>query len=191
MRGGVITFKVLNHLKKFSRDINEMFPILFGLGYGASFSKIQKRLVGGDFNLNNDNQKEEKRKFSKLLYKLKKDGLIQVVNKNGRGLFQITKIGKEKLIKLKQSKIGIYSYVKEKSNNTIIVVFDIPEKDKKKRDWLRSVLISLDFEMIQKSVWLGKTKIPEDFLSDLKEFNIIKFVEVFEISKGGTLNVIF
>ena len=44
--------------------------------------------------------------------------------------------------------------------------------------------------MIQKSVWQGTTKIPEDFLQDLNDLKIIDFIEIFQISKKGSLEKI-
>jgi hypothetical protein len=44
--------------------------------------------------------------------------------------------------------------------------------------------------MIHQSVWVGKGEIPEDFVKDLGNLNILEFVEIFEISKTGSLNKI-
>jgi hypothetical protein len=41
--------------------------------------------------------------------------------------------------------------------------------------------------MVQKSVWVGKTKIPQDFLDDLFKLKLVDFVEIFEISRTGSL----
>ena len=41
--------------------------------------------------------------------------------------------------------------------------------------------------MIQKSVWIGKVKIPKEFLDDLFKLRLIDYIEIFEISKAGSL----
>src|SRR3990172_4751526 len=41
--------------------------------------------------------------------------------------------------------------------------------------------------MIQKSVWSGKTKLPQEFISQLHELNLLSYVEIFTISKTGSL----
>lgn len=79
------------------------------------------------------------------------------------------------------------SYVKEDDRRSTIVAFDVPERFKEKRHWLRSVLKNLGLRMVQKSVWLGKVKIPREFIDDLKKLKILDFVEIFGITKGGTL----
>ena len=82
------------------------------------------------------------------------------------------------------------SYQKTDGDKLIIIAFDIPEKLRRKRNWIRKVLVGLDFKMIQKSVWQGTTKIPEDFLQDLNDLKIIDFIEIFQISKKGSLEKI-
>jgi hypothetical protein len=52
---------------------------------------------------------------------------------------------------------------------------------------MRSALKNLGFRMIQKSVWVGKVTLPEDFLSDLRQLNLISCVEIFEVNKAGSL----
>ena len=69
-------------------------------------------------------------------------------------------------------------------------MFDIPEKEKWKRVWLREVLGLCGFKMLQRSVWAGKNKIPEEFLADLRNFNMLEYVHIFEVSKKGTLKEI-
>ena len=41
--------------------------------------------------------------------------------------------------------------------------------------------------MIHKSVWIGKEKIPQELIIDLEELKILNFVEIFEVTKQGTL----
>ena len=69
----------------------------------------------------------------------------------------------------------------------MIVVFDVPEKERRKRDWLRSVLKRLELKMVQKSVWIGKVKIPKELLDDLFNLKLLDYVEIFEVSKSGSL----
>lgn len=41
--------------------------------------------------------------------------------------------------------------------------------------------------MLQKSVWFGKNKINQEFLSDLKDKNLLNFVHILEVSKAGSV----
>jgi len=77
---------------------------------------------------------------------------------------------------------------KSQSNDTLkIVIFDIPEREREKRDWLRIALKNLNFNMVQKSVWIGKAKLPKEFVQDLNRMNIFTYVEIFAVTKAGSL----
>ena len=41
--------------------------------------------------------------------------------------------------------------------------------------------------MLQKSVWIGKTILPEELLDDLERLNLLSYVEIFAITKTGTI----
>lgn len=69
----------------------------------------------------------------------------------------------------------------------IIVAFDIPEREKRKRNWLRQSLCRMGLSMVQKSVWIGRVKLPEDFIESLRHLKLADCVEIFEITKTGTL----
>ena len=121
---------------------------------------------------------------------MKRDDLIEENTEKNKKHFVLTEKGKNKLLNLltkRKNKFPENAYKKESGNNLIIVAFDIPETEKRKRGWVRAALKNLDFKMIQKSVWVGKTKIPKQFLDDLLKLRLIDFVEIFEVSKSGSL----
>jgi DNA-binding transcriptional regulator PaaX len=131
---------------------------------------------------------QERQKISKLIYKLKNDGLI--VKNRDKKIWGITNEGKNKIKKLTQEVLGIQlksGYKVEQSDELKIVIFDIPESMKEKRRWLRDVLRNLKFTMLQKSVWIGKTILPENFIKDSREQNILKYIEIIVVTKYGTL----
>lgn len=68
-----------------------------------------------------------------------------------------------------------------KPNKKIIVIFDVPEKKKKIREWLRFQLKWWDFKMVQKSVWVGHGPLPTEFKKRLKNLGIEKSVLIFGI----------
>ncbi|MBM4388891.1 MAG: CRISPR-associated endonuclease Cas2 [Deltaproteobacteria bacterium] len=70
------------------------------------------------------------------------------------------------------------------------MAFDVPERERRKRTWLREVLRNLGFECVQKSVWIGKVKVPRQFLRDVRRYHLAEFIEVFQITKRGTLQQI-
>lgn len=155
-------------------------------GYGASRKQIERK-QGEIRNRKFTRQKEEefiqkRRNLYSLLSHLKQDGLIEKEN----AFWGITPLGKAKLQGMKaKPKKGVYK--REIDNTLKIVIFDIPEKERWKRAWLRDALQNLGFKIIQKSVWAGKVKLPQGFLEDLEKYNLLNYVEIFSVTKSGTL----
>lgn len=118
----------------------------------------------------------------KTLYSLEKQGLVEKKN----GTWEITRDGKENIMESLQIKKG-REYICKKSEYYTIVSFDIPEKIKAKREWLRETLVNMGFSLLQQSVWIAKKKIPGDFVKDLHSMKIAKFVHIFEVTKHGTI----
>lgn len=195
MKGDLI-FKILGILESAVFATADLIDI-FASDSAESYRKAKKLILYGpphrkSFVESLENAYQENQKFYNLLYRLQKDGLIEK-NKNShkKSYWLITKKGKEKFKKLKELKEKIIpkrDYPIEKENNLKIVIFDIPEEYRKKRDWLRESLIRLKFSMLQKSVWIGKNKLPQEFLTDLKELEILPYIEIFSVNKTGSIN---
>ena len=166
----------------------DFFNAVLSAGYGASSSRIEYEYQKlRRISINKKYQKEilndRKRKLIVFISKMKHDGLI---GKLENGKFEISKKGVDKLNKLKNS-LPVRFYEKTEDGGPIIISFDIPERLRRKRNWLREVIKNLGFKMIQQSVWVGKGKIPSDFIIDLENLKILEFVEIFKISKTGSL----
>jgi len=132
----------------------------------------------------------EKQKLFITLNRLKKEGFIRGEKKSRNTVWSITKKGIDKLglfKKLSLNSKNDIKYKKETFKSLVIVAFDIPERLRGCRAWLREVLKFLGFSMIQKSVWVGNCKIPEAFIIDLEKKEILKHVDIFEVGNKGTL----
>lgn len=68
--------------------------------------------------------------------------------------------------------VSFSSHLKENSPKNLIIIYDIPENLKKERDWFRRHLVKFEYIMIQRSVWVGPSPLPKDFLDYLKEIKI-------------------
>lgn len=131
-----------------------------------------------------------KQRMYLMIYNLHKQGLVQKSQQDDKTFLRITPEGKRKKRQLEKAIARIIPtkpYPIEKGNEFIIVSFDIPETEKDKRNWLRSVLKNLGLQMLQKSVWIGKIKIPPELLSDLRRHQLLQFVEIFSVGKTGTI----
>lgn len=189
MKGKILS-KALELLCDGAMSQVDFFAAVLASGYGASMGKIdyeyeKRRRATSSKESQQKELKERKRRLAVFVSKMKHDGLIRESDKK----FAISSKGKEKLDKLKTSLPGRY-YENKISQHSIIISFDIPEKLRRKRNWLREVIKNLGFTMVHQSVWVGKVKIPKDFILDLENLKILEYVEIFEISKTGSLEKI-
>ena len=192
---GEITLKLLEHIKDFASDMTSLTEAFLSAGYGASSGKIRHKLNKIEsektkHQLNKKEIAESRHRFYSMMNKLEKDGLIVKLGKQSGKNFKLTSKGTQKIKQLKKRLETVLpdpDYSRQNHRNFVIVIFDIPEADRRKRVWLRSALRNLNFRILQKSVWIGKVKIPKKFISDLRELNMINYVEIFEISRGGSL----
>lgn len=197
MMKGEATLKVLEYISGTAVDIFDLTIAVLGGGYGASVSHLQysiaqqraRRFQKQKITLN---EKRQRQRFYSIFSRLKRDGLIYETARDEKRYIALTLAGKRQLDVFKKRRNNmlppnVYDAYAAKSSAFILVIFDIPEGERRKRMWLRSALRNLGFRCIQKSVWMGKVKIPKIFLKDLKGLHLLKYVEIFEISKTGSL----
>lgn len=116
------------------------------------------------------------------LYYLKKRGLIKVYRKNGEQNFILTHVGKKKsqpcrtTFKFADFFIGPSKH--HWDGKWRILIFDIPEKLRRYRDFLRTELSSLGFYQLQKSVWVHPLPIPEAFWKEVIDPGLLSFVRI-------------
>lgn len=192
---GEITLRALEAIEEGITSLTDLIVVFLSAGYGASYGKITREFEKRHFARKSiteklKNEVKSRQRLYDLLYRLKKDKLVS--QKENR--FELTVKGKEKIKALKERKLSdlsVKNYKKEKSKKLNIVIFDIPETDRRKRSWLRLNLISLGFKMLQKSVWAGNYQLPEEFIEDICDHKIDNHVEFFAANKAGTLRRLF
>jgi hypothetical protein len=136
----------------------------------------------------------DRQKFYHLLNHLKRQGFVEAKKRNGTSLWALTQKGKKKLAIAKEqnaySAAQARTYTAGSDASVRLIMYDIPASEARKRHWLRFALQSMGFTLLQKSVWMGKKKIPERFLKDLNEKHMLKYVHIIEIARGGTIEKI-
>ncbi|MBI2888938.1 MAG: CRISPR-associated endonuclease Cas2 [Candidatus Liptonbacteria bacterium] len=192
---GEITLKILETLGEAAVGAAELFAAIMVAGYGASpnrISYIQEKIHAhrAQEKRGREHEAQLRRKYSNLLSKLKREGLI-AERKKGEGTFlSLTFLGARKRDSLRSRHAHALPpphYRKEQGTRLLIVAFDVPEKERRKRDWLRSALHNLGLIRVQKSMWLGKIKIPKELLKDIQTLGLVEFVEIFEVGNAGSL----
>ncbi len=178
---------ILQVLVEGAKSTLEVIEAVLESGYGASYRKLDRKAEEIRRRKNREEiSRAERQKFYSLISKLSREGFVQ---KSPRklGKWGITLTGKNKLKNLKAGGFPVIGYQRQKSDQIVIVTFDVPEKEKNKRQWLRNALSNMGFVLYQRSVWLGKVKIPPEFLYDLQRLKLSSYVGILSVNKSGTL----
>lgn len=186
------TRRILEELQHNTCTAKEMFEAMFP----PDTFKVTKRLLGYMTPPKKLTYRElkrlEQKRFYSLLAKLRVEGFIR---KRGIGLaaaWHLTAHGLQKLLRQpaqqgRHPEIPRNIYQKKKISDKIIIIFDIPESLKHYRNWIRHQLRSLGFDMLQKSVWVGTYQIPADFIHDLRECNVLRYIHIFKVTNPGSI----
>ena len=113
------------------------------------------------------------------LSRLKKRGFVE--NKS-RGVWALTQKGIAHLaekFRKKEERIKL----KNKPKN-MIIAFDIPERFKRKRNWLRQELTQTGFTMLQKSLWLGPAPVSEQFIHAMKDMELLGYIKFLKVGES-------
>lgn len=114
----------------------------------------------------------------KNLRRLRKDGLITKDSK--RGVYCLTDDGK-KFVTYAQDR---FSALTSKWDGKLhLVIFDVPEKKKHWRKVIREELLLMEYKQIQKSVYVGKHPLPQDFCKELDREGLGSCLFIFTIDK--------
>ncbi|MBU3999754.1 hypothetical protein KKG29_01060 [Patescibacteria group bacterium] len=111
---------------------------------------------------------KEKKKFYNTFYYLKRRGLIEIENINNQIYISLTKEGKQCAGKYQIDELSIEKPSKW-DKKWRVIVFDIPEKYRIKREAFRGKLKELGFAKLQESVWAHPYECDEE-IDLLREF---------------------
>ena len=124
----------------------------------------------------------EKRALLMTVRRMKAKRLIeQEIDEEGRIFVRLTGLGHEYLNENK---------VQDWDGRYRIVIWDIPERNRRIRNLFRRRLKEWGFKNWQKSVWVSKRNVTEKLRQLIDELEIQKWVAVFE-SDDQSLNVLF
>ena len=115
---------------------------------------------------------QEKRRAGTLrvsYYRAVKQGLVCV---DDVGMPQLTKAGLQQLRRYEPRKL--------KGAASVLVVFDIPEEERRLRSRLRALLRELRFTQIQQSVWRSEYDVVDYLVEGLRQDGLSEYVEVHE-----------
>jgi CRISPR-associated endonuclease Cas2 len=121
-----------------------------------------------------------KSSFDTAIHRAKKLGYIDGAKEE----YYLTEKGKMYAKKIKDRLVIFEPPVKISKKKDLLLMFDIPENRKGEREWFRYHLRIFGFEMVQRSVWVGPSNLPKEFLEYIKERKLNKCVLVFKLAEG-------
>ncbi len=144
-----------------------------------SYARLSRSLWGLD-----RSRKISRKTISTILWRLRREGLISRTGGSKNAVWQLTPTGKAQLKQAAHDpKTDIIS-----DGITRLVIFDIPERERKKRTIVRTELIACNFQQLQKSVWIGDCPLPEGFVRSLDAMGLAEYVHIFSVREKGTIS---
>lgn len=125
-------------------------------------------------------RKHHKRSFTKFLSYLRGQGYIKIPTGESVGSIQLTPKGIKKAFRGRAQEKALK---RRKDGKMIMLMFDIPERKAGARWVLRNALGLLDYQMLQKSVWVSDKDVLQETERVLRECDINPHVNVFVIEK--------
>ena len=118
------------------------------------------------------------------LSRLRREGLVEKSSDQRMSGWHLTKRGKILL----SSQISNDRIIPAEDGIRRLVIFDVPEHKRERRDVIRAELIESGFRQLQKSVWIGERPLTKEFISLLDDHNLAKCVHIFSVRSEGTLS---
>lgn len=109
------------------------------------------------------------------LSRFRKKGFIVSKNIDGERWYKFTKLGISELERRRILKNCLLKQKQKWNGKWCILVFDIPEINKKLRDYLRIWLKQMKCKKLQNSVWISPYNISEEIRTVLKMLNLEKY----------------
>ena len=116
------------------------------------------------------------------LHRMKKRGLVQEAQKEGRKFVKLTRKGKLQALfgKLRGCALSSRS---EWDGKWWLVIFDIPEKGKLERNQLRRILKATGFHRLQKSVYIAPQAFSSEAIQYLKQSGLFQFIRCLKVEE--------
>jgi phenylacetic acid degradation operon negative regulatory protein len=119
-------------------------------------------------------RKFEKQQYYNTVWKMRKRGLIKVVEKNGQKFLKCTKSGQLEIL-MKKATI---QKTRPWDGKWRLVIFDIPESSREKRNQLRQLLKKNYFYKLQASVFINPYPLNRETIKYLKETSLIDYIRI-------------
>lgn len=104
-----------------------------------------------------------------------------------KNLVNVNRTGPPSLTKKGLLLVKIYEPKLLGNKARLMIAFDIPEKEKWKRQHLRLLLKQLCFEQVQRSVWITKYDFRQHLTEEINQLDLQDHVRLFEVADVSTI----
>ena len=125
------------------------------------------------------------RQITNVIYYFKNKGYLIRKKMSGQDKYFLSNKGLEKILKLRTKK-RISKKSKKFKDKYLVIIFDVPVQERRKRAILKSILWRLKFEKLQQSVWITKFDILKEIKILVRFYRLepyVKFMFVREAEK--------
>lgn len=181
MRQTTLTYLLLNVLEgageaAFGVLVASFFPKQY------PFTALGRQMFG----LDPPKSQPTRRTLSATLARLRHEGLVARRTAISGTVWRLSRKGRERLDALRMA----HEPLPPTDGRVRILSFDIPERDRRQRTWLREALRLCDYQPVQKSVWVGKRPLPVWIFEGARKRHIGDCLHLFEVSRSGTLRTL-
>ncbi len=127
-------------------------------------------------------RRRNRKQFFQFINYLKRKGYIEIANLKEKQCILLTPRGENKVLKLR---FKLTNKKKRKDKKWIMIMYDIPEKKRRNRGLLREVLQSLEYQRLQKSIWVSPYDVLKETKKAIVEYSLDSYVNIFLIEKIG------
>lgn len=113
------------------------------------------------------------------LSRMKERGLIEKCEE----YWYVTPLGKKYVQRKFESLAQFVNTFPKGAPKNLIVMFDIPETKKAEREWFRWQLKKFNYQMIQKSVWVGPSPLPKKFMAYVEKIKLKSAIKTFRLAR--------
>jgi predicted transcriptional regulator len=125
-------------------------------------------------------EKKRKRGFVEFVSYLKQQGYIVEQKGKSVGALQLTRKGNQKALEAAKK---IQELPVRRDGKMTMLMFDIPKNKERVRQVFRSTLELLDYQMLQKSVWVSDKEVLKETKKVIKEYGLNECINLFIIEK--------
>lgn len=137
-------------------------------------ARLWRKLLGLD-----SSYEFKRASFASRISQLQSNGLVAKSRRSGKAFWRLTPDGRAVLD-------GAAGGRPQPDGKRRLVCFDIPERDRAKRRWLRTELVACGYRPLQRSVWIGETPLPTDFIANLDALNLRPHVYILGVDGGDS-----